>query len=136
MEFEKYLIKFKEKVMRIASEKRLYSVMNNTKWKELQNAIRELPFPPPYEMKYITDKDDPPEFDKDVSYLGDWTDEPLIPFFRIEWIKVRPRYIKYRGSLINGELVDETDEFISILRKYSIPYEEKQGTFIIYGYQK
>jgi len=135
-DFEKSLEKLKSKVNIIISQKQMYSVMNDTKWKELQQAINELLFPPPYELKYVTDEEDPLEFNEDVTYIGDWSDEPLTPFFRIEWIKVRPRYRKYRGRLIQEELVDETEEFIYLLKKYYIPYEEKQGTFIIYGYRK
>ena len=135
-DFEKSLEKLKSKVNIIISQKQMYSVMNDTKWRELQQAINELLFPPPYELKYVTDEEDPLEFNEDVTYIGDWSDEPLTPFFRIEWIKVRPRYRKYRGRLIQEELVDETEEFIYLLKKYYIPYEEKQGTFIIYGYRK
>lgn len=132
--FKDKLKKLKEKVMLIVTQNHMCSIMNNTKWRELQNAIDDLPFPPPYELKYITDKVEPIPFNKDVTYWGDWTDEPLTPFFRIEWVKVRPRYLKYKGRLIKHELIDETEEFVSILQKYSIPYDEEDGTYIIYGY--
>lgn len=39
-----------------------------------------------------------------------------------------------QGRLIADEIIDETEEFISILKKYNIPYEEDNGCFIIYGY--
>ncbi len=130
------LTKFKKKIMLIISEKNMYSIMNNTKWRELQNAIKGLPFPPPYQMRCITDEIEPICFNEDVSYWGDWTDEAMFPFFNIEWIKVRPRYLKYRGNLINDELIDETEEFVAILKKYSIPYDEENGAYIIYGYKK
>jgi len=130
------LMKFKKKVMLIVTEKNMYSIMNNTKWKELQNAIKDLPFPPPYQMRYITDDSETIDFNEDVRYLGDWTDEPMFPFFHIEWIKVRPRYLKHRGNLIKDELIDETEKFVEILKKYSIPYEEENGVYVIYGYKK
>lgn len=56
--------------------------------------------------------------------------------FNIEWVKVRPRYIKNRGLLVDGEIVDETERFIDILEKYCIPYEEENGAVIIYRYRK
>ncbi|MDR3353717.1 MAG: hypothetical protein LBO21_01610 [Synergistaceae bacterium] len=43
----------------ITAEKRLFPVMNDTKWLELQNAVDELPFPPPYRLKCVTEDDEP-----------------------------------------------------------------------------
>ena len=86
-------------------------------------------------------------FDEDVSYWGDWgLEEPYLskylssdmhatPFYAVEWVKVRPRYKKHRGQLIADEIIDETTEFVSILEKYNIPYEEFNGAYIIYGYR-
>lgn len=125
-----------KKVISLVEQKNMFSIMNNTKWRELQKSVQKLPFPPPYIMKLITDKNEPQSFDKDVWYIGDWNDEVLFPFFNIEWIKVRPRYVKHRGQLIDDEIIDETELFIEILEKYSIPYEEENGTFLIYGYKK
>ena len=131
--------RLKKKVMRLISDKNMYSIMNNTKWLELQYAMQnEVPFSPPYILKCVIDDGDIelPTFDKGVWYLGNWDDEVLQPFFNIEWVKIRPRYIKLRGNLINGEAVDETEEFLSLLKKYSIPYEEEgDGSYIIYGYK-
>jgi hypothetical protein len=62
--------------------------------------MQALPFPPPYQIKDIhSDKPCPAEFSEDVWYLGNWEDECLMPFFQIEWICVRPRYIKQLGRL-------------------------------------
>ena len=134
-EVELSLKKLKKKVMSLVEQKNMISIMNDTKWNELRESVKELPFLPPYEIKFITDTDSPKPFDKDVCFTGNWDDEMLLPFFNIEWIQVRPRYIRERGFLIDGELLDETDMFINILEKYSIPYEEQSGTFIIYGYK-
>ncbi|KGK81142.1 hypothetical protein DP68_18510 [Clostridium sp. HMP27] len=128
--------KLKRKVISIVEQKSMTSIMNNTKWFELQSSVMKLPFLPPYEIKYVTDIYEPEQFDKDVCYTGNWDDELLLPFFNIEWVKVRPRYIKNRGLLVDGEIVDETERFIDILEKYCIPYEEENGAVIIYGYRK
>ena len=52
-------------------------------------------------------------------------------------MKVRPWYYQNRGGLLcqhrvlhNGE-----EEFLAILKRYSIPYEEKDGVYTIYGYR-
>ena len=148
-EFEQYkehlqkyehIAEFKKKVMKIVFRKNLSSVMNDTKWLELQKAIEILPFPPPYTVKSVTYEDDwsNGNLEDAPRYVGDWSnfwEEGLPPFFTIEWMKVRPRYGKYRGRLVADEIFDETEEFIAILEKYSIPYENENGTITIYGYK-
>ncbi len=127
---------FKDEVMKIVSEKQLCSVMNNTKWRELLDAVKALPFPPPYQIKCVNVKEPTPEvFDRDVWYWGDWSDEALTPFYAIEWICVRPTYKKHRGRLIDDALIDETSEFISALDRHAIPYATDNGAFFIYGYK-
>lgn len=125
---------FKEEIFEIIEEKNMFSVMNNTKWKELQSGVDKLKFPPPYVMKEVTDKSEK-EFFYDVTWLGDWSDEVLTPFFKIEYIKVRPRCLKHQGMLADPLVIDETMEFVRILKKFNIPYEEEEGTYIIYGYR-
>lgn len=134
------LHELKEKVCRIIEKRNLCSYMNNTKWDELITAIRnEMPFPPPYSIKYITQEC--AEISKieteDVTYWGDWSGEnfPQEYYFNIEWLKVRPRYLKYRGKLIAHEVVDERKIFEAILIRYNIPYVEENGLYCIYGYR-
>ena len=128
----------KELVLEQIEERGLVSYMNTTKWKELQNAIDDLPFPPPYVLKDVCkDEANVPKFDEDVSYWGLWSDEGLCwgHYFAIEWIKVRPRYTRHRGQLVEPEIIEITDEFVEILKKYNIPYEEENGVYTIYGYR-
>lgn len=134
----------KEKVLKIVVEKNMYSIMNNTKWRELKQGISELPFQPPFVIKAV-DEDETlyHQFNKDVWYHGDWGlyldgylggDMFATPFYAVEWIKVRPRYLKRQGRLIADKIIDETEGFRFILKKYNIPYEEENGCFLIYGY--
>ena len=126
----------KDRVMRKVAERQLCSMMNDTKWKELQGAMATLPFPPPYQIKFVCEETATPStFDADVTFWGDWGNECLLPFYGIEWILVRPRYARHRGKLVSDEIVDETQEFVSVLAKFSIPYMEKDGAYIIYGYR-
>jgi hypothetical protein len=135
-----YIEALRGKVRRIVSEKSLFPAMNDTKWLELQSAVCGLPFPPPYNLKCVTDDDEPGDFSTDAPhYLGDWSsywDEGLPPFFNIERVDVLPRYGKHRGRLVADEILDETAEFIAILERIGIPYEEKNGIVVIYGYRK
>ena len=138
-----YILALRKDIHRIINQRELSSVMNDTKWLELQREVESLPFYPPLIVKCLTAPDDYPigELVDAPRYLGDWSSfwqEGLPPFINIEWIRVRPRHGKYRGRLVPDEILDETEEFLSIMDKLSIPYEEDSedsGTFIIYGYR-
>jgi hypothetical protein len=113
----------------------LTSVMNDTKWRELRQAVRaELPFRPPYQRKDVLEgAPAPATFDADVDYHGDWV-EGLEPLRSVEWIRVRPRYLKPRGLLVAPETVDCADAFRAILRRCNIPFVERDDSFWVYGY--
>lgn len=130
----------REKVSLIIKERNLCSFMNNTKWNELISAItEEMPFPPPFDIKYLTEEDCFPNelLNGDVYHLGDWKGENFPSeeyYFNIEWIKVRPRHLEHRGTLIKPEIIDESKLFEAILNRYHIHYEERNGSYYIYGY--
>lgn len=128
--------KYKQKVDEEIVSRGLVSVMNNTKWTELQDSVcRELPFNPPYQMKLVLEAFPyPKDFAEDVSYLGDWSNECLKPFYAIEWLRIRSRYLRHRGKLIEPEIEDIEPEFISILHRHHIPYQKDRDTISIYGY--
>ncbi|ADL52709.1 DUF6678 family protein [Clostridium cellulovorans] len=126
----------KRSVMSLVEIKNMYSLMDTIKWNELKKALTKLPFPPPYQLKLVTDTDEPDPFDEEFWNLEPWNDEILLPFFNIEWIKFRPRYMKYQSDKLPEKIFDETDIFLELLKKHSIPYEKKDNIFIIYGYKK
>lgn len=135
------IVRMREQMLRIVAQRQLTSMMNDTKWLELQEAVSTLPFPPAYIEKLLTDDDAAYEdktFEKEPTYFGDWApfyNEGMPLFFSIEWMKIRPRYSKYRGRLIPNEIIDETAELVTILKRLSIPFEEDNGTFMIWGYR-
>lgn len=63
------------------------------------------------------------------------------PFWAIEWIRVVPkkREILHSGRLVEPKisevLIDATDQFLAILERHNIPYEEENGVYTIYGYR-
>ena len=137
--------KRKKNVLKIIEQKGLCSVMNTTKWKELKKVVSELPFQPPFVIKEVDEEvTSYHTFDQDERHEGDWGlylenylggDLFATPYFAIEWVKVRPRILKTQGRLIADKVVDETEAFIKGLNQYGIPYEEQDGTVIIYGYK-
>ena len=132
--------KRKKKVLNIVQNRNLFGVMNNTKWKEFQNAmIQEMNFPPPYVLKSITEiESERHEFGEDVTWIGDWSDEAMCwgDYYLIEWVKIRPRYLEYQGKLIPKKIIDGTEQLQFILQNYSIPYDEDDGVFVVYGYKE
>lgn len=76
----------------------------------------------------------PKDFESDVWYLGDWNNECLKPFYAIEWLRIRPRYLSHRGQLIKPEVENIEPELLSILRRYRIPYQKDEDAIVIYGY--
>lgn len=127
----------KRKVLNILEKRNLCSYMNNTKWNELINAmLNDMPFPPPYDIKYI-DIDCPTDgMDRDIYCYGDWYEPFLLTEnVLIEWVKIKPVILKRRGLLIPPEVIDETQELIRILEKYNIPYTEENNIFTVYGYK-
>lgn len=133
----------KKKALNIIRDRNLCSYMNNTKWNELRMAmLNEMPFPPAYIIKYLFEDECPQEknFQSDVWYFGDWNEgltfeDYFNGGFAIEWIKIRPRYLKHRGVLIDPEIIDATEKFEEILIQYNIPFEEENGVYCIYGYR-
>lgn len=130
----------KNKVVKSVTQRGLGSVMNDTKWLELQSAVGRLPFPPPYVEKRVLDASTFEEviIADNPQFVGDWSpfyQEGMSLFFAIEYIKVRPRFATYQGRLVAPEIRDATKEFEEILRELHIPFEEEEGTFIIYGYR-
>ena len=130
--------KYKQQVDREIDRRGLVSIINNTKWSELQDAVcNELPFTPPYQIKLVLDPSpDSEDFESDVSYLGDWNDECLKPFYAIEWLRVRPRCLRHCGQLIEPEVESIEPQFLSILHRHHIPYQKEEDTITIYGYAR
>ncbi|MFC5048417.1 DUF6678 family protein [Aquimarina hainanensis] len=133
--------KLKQQVKEIIVRKNLSSIMNDTKWIELQKGIETLPFPPAYNEKLI--QWDKARFrfsdlDKEPAYFGDWSsywEEGLPVFFTIEWLEIRPRYQKYLGRLVAPKVIDITTALLQLLKEINIPFEQENGSVMIYGYK-
>lgn len=130
------MAKSRQQVNAEVANRGLVSIINETKWTELRNAVRrELPFTPPYQLKLVlNDHPEPEHFEADVDYLGDWSDECLSPFFEAEWIRIRPRFLHRRGRLIAPEIQSVESELLAVLHRHHIPYRHDGDSIWIYGY--
>lgn len=138
----------REQIAEIIRLKGLTSYMNNTKWHEFRQAmLKEMPFIPPYDYKLLFDADDyiHSSFIQHL-LLGDTglefcsMDEESFNFLdykSIEWLILRPSFFSLEGGMLVKKKVwhNAENEFVEILKKYSIPYETKNGAYIIYGYK-
>jgi len=130
--------KSKQQIDAEVARRGLVSVMNDTKWRELQKAVRsELPFAPTYQLKAVFYPDPHPEqFEPGVNCLGDWSDECLFPFYEIEWVRICP-ILLYRPLWRRTEAPEVRSiepELLAILHRYNIPYRQDEGSIWIFGY--
>lgn len=127
-----------EKISEIICKRQLVSYMNNTKWAEFIHAMsKEMPIAVPYDYKTLFE-------DYHYELFDVFYDEESFNnynFKSIEWVKVKPRFYEsiHKGMLIPDEKIlhDSTKEFVSLMKKYSIPYEydKSNNIYVIYGYK-
>ncbi|ADU23417.1 DUF6678 family protein [Ruminococcus albus] len=124
----------KSEAFRAAQTKGLENCLSKEKWDILRQAMmNEMPFQPPYTVKFITDEEPCTE---EINWYEAYLYEGLFNgAFALEWVKIRPCTQKVRGKLIAPEIIDAGKELEDILKKYSIPYEEENGVYCIYGYR-
>lgn len=126
-----------EKIRLIVEERGLYSLMNNTKWKELITAIKEKIPDIPIKYKILFEEEAPTYYwtmagDEHFEYLN---------MKSIEWFRIscEIKEIKHRGKLIEDKLIiyDKRAEIYEILKNFNIPYEydEIENAFVVYGYK-
>lgn len=124
----------KAKVRAAVAARGLVSVMSDTKWRELVSAVKNLPFAPAYQIKDVmADAPIPPSFEEDVWHTGDWV-EGLLPYYSVEWIRVRPRMLKHPGRLVSPRVDDIEREFLAVLHEVGVPHRKRDACIQIFGY--
>jgi hypothetical protein len=100
--------------------------MNNTKWRELVEAMRAMRAGKPlYRIKDVLDS---------YPELGPWDNEwffHLWPYYGIEWIEIDPT----RQTQL-GPGVDQTDAIVVALRERSIPFSLEGHYIRVWGYTR
>lgn len=127
----------RQRIRREVMERGLTSFMNDTKWRALQRVmLEELPFPPPYQRKDVLQAaPDPAVFDADVWYFGDWR-EGILPFWSIEWLRIRPRYLERRAQLLPSAIQDCREDLRAALAREHISFVERDDSFWVHGYAR
>ncbi len=125
----------KQKVIAEVERRSLTSIMNNTRWHELQEAIDlELRFSPAFQNKYILEVEPYPSvFEQDVFYLGDW-ESLSTAWYNVEWVRVKPRLLEHTGKYTEPNLINIEAEWVNLLQRLRIPYLQKEQDYWIYGY--
>lgn len=118
------------RLRRYVQEQQLVSVMNDTKWCELRNAMLSLARTPKYRLQCLLS---PP------ADLGNWDGDwyyHLPTFAWIEWLDIDPIHRKNRGYLVEDERTDLTADLVALLEQHSIPFEANGSYLRIYGYRR
>lgn len=128
----------RQKELQAIEERQLTSVMNETRWKRLNRALSEaLCYAPPYQIKYLgEDTLFPSESLSEYELLwGEWEDIWMESSLQsIEWIRLRPKVLIYKGAIVDPDVCDMTDELKSTLKKERIPFVQGKETIQIFGY--
>ncbi|MCY7007946.1 hypothetical protein OCK72_04645 [Fusobacterium simiae] len=126
-----------EKIRLIVEKRKLYSLMNNTKWRELIKAIKEEMYDIPIKYKTLFEEKSPSCYwtmagDEHFEYLN---------MASVEWFKISTeiKVLKSRGRLIEDKFIvyDKKAELHQILERFHIPfeYDEEENAFVVYGYR-
>lgn len=126
-----------EKIKLIIENRKLYSLMNNTKWTKLIKSIKEEMYDIPIKYKTLFEENSPDTYwtikgDEHFDYLN---------MKSVEWFKIacEIRDVRNRGRLINDEIItyNKKKEILKILENLHIPfeYDEKENAVIVYGYR-
>lgn len=116
-------------VLKYVNEHQLSSVMNKTKWCELEKALNESEDFIPY-VRYKLIYDENPN----TGFTAVWWHELLEIAETIEWLEVDPFKREWLGRLVADRVTDFSDVVSAQLAQYSIPYSIENGMFRIWGY--
>jgi len=123
--------KDRERLARYIVREGLVSILNDTKWNRLRNAVLELEgIWPQYRIKDVRSEL------VESSWDGEWYHHfHQVMFKSIEWMEIDP-IIKQHVSSLMVNRTDRTEEVASLLRSSHIPYTFDGKFFKIWGYTR
>lgn len=124
----------KKQIQSITKQRQLTLVMDNAKWLKLITAIESLSFPPPFIRKDLFSQSPKlSDFTSDVYHVGNWLNG-INPLVTVEWIKVRPRFLRNMGQPVTTKIIDCTKAFEELLINHRIPFIHYKNAYVIYSY--
>ena len=112
------------------------ALLNNTKWKEIVTVLENIEkYNPRVYIKYIYETEIGNK--NKISHHSVWWSEVECEGFEyIEYLEINPIKEIYIGRLVESRKEDFSKIIQNGLDKYTIPYENDNGIFKIYGYRK
>ena len=121
--------KYTARLRRYIQREGLSSVMNDTKWAEVEQALLAIPgFVPRFRVKCVLDPE-PAAEQWDMSFPFH-----LPPRAAIEWLDLDPMLRIRRGALVSDKVTDFTGEVITALRLCNVPFSQEYGAIRVWGY--
>lgn len=104
------------------------SLMNNTKWSELANALAGLPLG--YRIKWV-DVAEPKPLGGFWAATDRHFDSSFGPFLTlsIEWLDINPKVSIFQGTLLEPKTEDLTEDVEARLRAVQVPFH-REGVYI------
>ncbi len=117
-----------ERLNKSIRRENLTGLANNTKWNEFITAMRDREdWLPSYRTKAVN------------GYISEWDVEWIyhlpFPFKLVKWFDVDCCQTKETGGvLLDDEMIDHSEEFVSLVEKIGFVYEKRGGILRIFGY--
>lgn len=105
----------------------LVSVMSDTKWRRMRDAVRDRGFQ--FRRKDVRESEPADHWDGDFYHV--FGGGPSI-----EWIEIRTLCPVHRGRLLPPQMVDRGPEIQQALRSAGIPFERSEDRVRVYGYTR
>lgn len=119
-----------DRLQRYIHREGLRSVMNSTKWAEMETALLTIPgFRPELRVKCVREPE-PTGDHWDMSFPF----HLLGPRATIEWLDIDLFRRIRRGALIDDEITDLTNEVVAALRSCQAPISQERGVIRTWGY--
>jgi len=99
------------------------SYMNDTKWRELQEAMVNLPDGSPrYRLKELRREEEP----STSNWERDWQHHLSCPFIAIEWLEIDPTEEIRRGHFVPPLRIDRTNIITAVLKQIGISFHTRE----------
>ena len=117
-----------ERLARYIDRERLVSVMNDTKWQRLFNALQRIEGWLDFRRKDVRESEASSEMWCSDFYMmfGGWTS--------IEWLDIRAVRVFRRGLLLKPQIDDKTERLIEAVKEVGVPFSRHENYIRIWGY--